>query len=139
MQTRDRSRPATQRRRQGVSVGRGWWDDGPVSRTRILGGLLVVGAGVAACVPVHNMLASRDIECRETPDELCLRIAELGLQQLNVEQLEADQGPIPTIFVYPEPCPMPNAVRCWIVEATNERGGSGVLVRQRADGSIGVD
>jgi hypothetical protein len=108
--------------------------------------LLVVAAAFAlvGCVPVRNALTDPDLVCEETPDDLCIWIAELGLAGLDLAALEAEIGPIPTIHVYPMRCnvesmgmTVQNARRCWIVEATNAQlRGLARAVVQQADGSL---
>ena len=95
------------------------------------------------CVQVRNMVADRDLVCRETPDDVCIRVADLGLSRLNLDQQESELGPIPTIQVYPVRCTsdefgsaVPNATRCWMVEATNENGGIGTGIFELPDGSL---
>ena len=107
--------------------------------------LVATALSSAGCVQVHNMVSDRDLVCRETPDDVCIRVADLGLSRLNVAQQERESGPIPTIQVYLVGCtadqfgvPVPNATRCWMVEATNEHGGIGVGVFERPDGSLRV-
>jgi hypothetical protein len=100
-----------------------------------------VALGLTACVPARNLATDRDLVCRETPDDLCIRIADLALSRMNVDAEERNVGRIPTIQVYPTPCadvgPAPAAVRCWTVEATAESGaGIGVGIFQQADGSL---
>ena len=108
--------------------------------------LLVVAVvfGLGGCVSVRNALADRDLVCRETPEDLCARIAEVGLTLLDVDAAERDYGPIPTVQVYPTGCTgeelgaeAPGAVRCWWVEAAAESGRArSVAVYERADGSL---
>ena len=106
--------------------------------------VLAVAFALVGCVPVRNLMADRDLICRDTPDDLCVRIADLGLTRLDVDAAERDVGRIPTIQVYPTGCTMeelgaesPGAVRCWWVEASAESGaGTLVAVYQRADGSL---
>ena len=114
---------------------------GPV-RVLLLG--LLVSAAIA-CVAARNLVADRDLVCRETPDDVCIRVAELALTRLEpaIAQEEPKRGRIPTIQVYPVPCtaeelgvPVPNATRCWMVEATNESGGVGVNVLENRNGSL---
>ena len=123
------------------------WDTAKVSwdpAVRLLLLVLLVPA-TGACVPVRNLVADRDLGCRETPDDVCMRVAELGLTRLDVAQAEREVGPIPTIQVYPVRCTeaelgvrVPDATRCWMVEATNEGGGIGVGVVERVDGSLAI-
>ena len=102
--------------------------------------VLVIGSG--GCVQARNILAERDLVCRETPDDLCIRIADLALTRMDVDAEEHNVGPIPTIQVYPMDCrdgggAAPAAVRCWMVDATAESGaGIGVEIYQQADGSL---
>ena len=103
--------------------------------------LAIVLTSSSGCVQARNILADRDLVCRETPDDLCMRIADLGLTRMDVDAEEHNVGRIPTIQVYPSDCQAefgaPAAVRCWSVEATAESGaGIGVGVYQQADGSI---
>ena len=105
--------------------------------------LVSVGLSSLACVQVRNMVADRDLDCRDTPDDVCIRVADLGLSRLDVAEQERERGPIPTIQVYPVPCTadefgsdIPNATRCWMVEATNESGGIGTGLYELPDGSL---
>jgi hypothetical protein len=93
----------------------------------------------SACVPVHNVLADRDLVCEDVPDDLCLRVAEVGLARLNVAEAESEVGRVPAITVRQEQCLGRTAVGCWSVEATNDQGGVGVIVFLRPDGSLAVD
>ena len=105
--------------------------------------LVAVALSGVACVQVRNMVADRDLECRDTPDDVCIRVADLGLPRLDIAQQEREGGPIPTIQVYPVRCTAdefgfhpPNATRCWMVEATNENGGIGTGIFEVPDGSL---
>ncbi len=105
--------------------------------------LVAMALSGAACVEVRNMVADRDLVCRETPDDVCIRVADLGLSRLDIAQVELEGGPIPTIQVYPVRCTadefgsqVPNATRCWMVEATNENGGIGTGIYELPDGSL---
>ena len=105
--------------------------------------LAAVAMASAGCVQVRNMVADRDLVCRETPDDVCIRVADLGLSRLNIAEQERGSGRIPTIEVYLVGCsadefgvPVPNATRCWMVEATNENGGIGIGVFELPDGSL---
>jgi hypothetical protein len=111
-----------------------------MSASRIAAVLLVAVATFAsACVPVHNVLADRDLVCKDIPDDLCLRVAEVGLARLNVAQAESEVGRVPAITVREEQCLGRGALRCWSVEARNDQGGIGVIVFLRSDGSLAVD
>lgn len=114
-------------------------------RTGLLLGWLVAATG--ACVAARNLVADRDLVCRDTPDDVCIRVAELALTRLEpaILEMESGRGRIPTIQVYPVPCtgdelgvPVPDATRCWMVEATNENGGVGVSVIETRKGSLRV-
>ena len=105
--------------------------------------LVAIALANAGCVQVRNMVADRDLVCRETPDDVCIRVAEFGLARMDVALQERELGPIPTIQVYPVGCTaeefgvaVPTATRCWMVDATNEKGGIGVGVFEQSDGSI---
>jgi hypothetical protein len=111
----------------------------------LLLGLLV--ATTSGCVAARNLVADRDLVCRETPDDVCIRVAELALTRLEpaIAEAEPRRGRIPTIQVSPVPCdeeelgfPVPNATRCWMVEATNETGGVGVHVLENENGTLEV-
>ena len=94
------------------------------------------------CVQARNLVADRDLVCRETPDDVCIRVADLALTRIDVDAEERNVGRIPTIQVYPVPCSDPGdaarpPVRCWTVEATADSGaGIGVEIYQAADGSL---
>ena len=96
----------------------------------------------AGCVQARNLVADRDLVCRETPDDLCIRLADFAVARMDVNAEERTVGRIPTIQVYPTPCSNPGdaarpAVRCWMVDATAESGaGIGVEIYQEADGSL---
>ena len=105
--------------------------------------LVAIALALAGCVQVRNMVADRDLVCRETPDDVCIRVADLGLSRMDVVEQERELGPIPTIQVYPVGCTadefgvaVPTAKRCWMVEATNEGGGIGIGVFESPDGSL---
>jgi hypothetical protein len=106
--------------------------------------VVAVAFAIIGCVSVRNALGDRDLVCSETPDDSCIRIADVGLTLLDVDKAERDYGPIPIIKVYPTGCtmdelgvPAPGAVRCWWVEASVESGrGASVAVYERADGSL---
>src|SRR5918993_3278809 len=94
--------------------------------------LVALALSAVACVEMRNMVADRDIDCRDTPDDVCIRVADLGLSRLDIAEQERERGLIPTIQVYPVRFTadefrshVPNATRCWMVEATNETGGIG--------------
>ena len=87
----------------------------------------------------REFLGGRELACTRTPEALCLRIADIGVGRLDLEQTEREVGPIRTIQVYPEPCTRDmgvDATACWMVEATNEHGGTGVDVIRSGDGSF---
>ena len=105
--------------------------------------LVTLALSSTACVQVHNMVADRDLVCRETPDDVCIRVADVGLSRLNIAQHERELGPIPTIEVYLVRCTaeefgtrVPNATRCWMVDGTNDNGGVGTGVFELPDGSL---
>ena len=105
--------------------------------------LVAMALSAVACVQVRNLVADRDLVCREVPEDVCIRVADLGLSRLNVAQQESDLGRIPTIQVYPVRCTaaefgsqVPNATRCCMVEATNENGGIGTGIYELPDGSL---
>jgi hypothetical protein len=105
--------------------------------------LVVLALSSAACVQVRNMVADRDLVCRDTPDDVCIRVADLGLSRLDVAEYEREAGPIPTVEVYQVRCTadefiadVPNATRCWMVDATNQNGGIGTGIYELPDGSL---
>ena len=103
--------------------------------------LLVVAVAFAlvGCLATRNSLADRDLVCRETPDDICIRVADLGLTQLDLSAAEREHDSIPIIQVYPTgwPADAPEAVRSWWVEAVAESGDLlAVPVYERADGSL---
>ena len=105
--------------------------------------LVIVALSSPACVQVRNVVADRDLVCRETPDDVCIRVADLGVSRLNIAEYEREGGPVPTIEVYPVRCTadefvsdVPNATRCWMVDATNQNGGIGTGVYELPDGSL---
>ena len=107
--------------------------------------VVVVALASMACVQVRNMFADRELLCHQTPDDVCIRVADLGLTRLDVAQEERRLGPIFTILVDPVGCnaeefgvPVPNATRCWMVEVSNDNGGARVGVFEQPDGSLRV-
>ena len=121
-----------------------------MSRSRIVRALLVtLLVSTGGCVPVHNLLADRELVCEGTPDDLCLRVADLGSGPrpgLDIDNREGIIGPTPKLSVIALPqerCWRPNlpdARRCWSVEAELDGGGSvDVGVVERGDGSLVID
>jgi hypothetical protein len=106
--------------------------------------IVAIAFGLGGCLSIRNALTDRDLVCQETPDDLCIRIAGLGLAGLELASLEAEIGPIPTIQVYPVRCnvesmgmTLQDARRCWVVEATNAQlAGPARTVVEQADGSL---
>ena len=102
--------------------------------------LAAVGEVIAACVPVHNMVADRDVDCRgTTPDDVCLRVAEAGVRGLQLESADPTHERYPVISVIYHPlCGTPRALRCWSVKADSDNGPA-VEVVEWPDGSIQVN
>jgi hypothetical protein len=107
--------------------------------------LAVLAATTIGCVAARNVVADRDLVCRDTPDDVCIRVADLALTRLDpaIAEEERKRGRIPMIQVYPIPCtaeelgfPVSDLTRCWTVEATNERGGVGVQVVENSKGTL---
>jgi hypothetical protein len=143
--------------------GQGWL---ATTRTHLTALALIVIAttGLAACAAVHEAVTGRHLTCFDTPDDLCIRVADLAMAQVltdladdpvmrdavgavNAAELtivvrptecaRIGRGPVGTRFSTPL---RPATTRCWRVEG--ERGPDdrvfGTWVYQDQEGTLGV-
>jgi hypothetical protein len=96
----------------------------------------------AACVSINESMTGRDLECEGTPEDVCIRVADLGEKLLASGMEESYPGREFIIIVYQADCPVGGtprgAARCWDVEfstKTNE-GGTGMTLFELPDGRI---
>ena len=102
----------------------------------------------AACAQVNEAINSRDRECNEVPDDICLRLAD-DLVSLWDRRATARDGPIVLVTVRPVDCSVvrPNAEtkHCWEVTSEGavlgggQRAGIGTYYFQTNDGRIFED
>jgi hypothetical protein len=116
--------------------------------------IAVTAIGLAACTAVNEVLTDRDLICEETPDDLCLRIADLAVRPLDraSEMTVTHVSPADCAMLGHGPNPrlvvpdggrqrrLPDATRCWYVEGTDTINdiGFGVWVYERPDGTLAM-
>jgi hypothetical protein len=116
------------------------------SRSILAGGCLALAMLTAAgCAQVNEAINSRDLECNEVPEDMCVRLADHAVGHWDAAN-DVQNGPIVRIVVRPIGCGdfehegmprRPGMVRCWGAEAWAEGGaGVGVGYYQNADGRI---
>jgi hypothetical protein len=120
--------------------------------------IAVATFGLTACVAVNETLTDRDLTCEATPDDLCLRVADVAVSDLSgrLDETRANPVTVTTVKVELTDCAdigrERTATRCWRVEATYIDGYSdipltaeiipgefGAWVYARPDGTLGVD
>ena len=98
----------------------------------------------AACVQINEVMNSRDLQCTDVPEDICITIADHFVTLLE-PQLLAEYGRLMKVKVTPFDCAAvrePAMARCWVVEAVSETGhGAGewlgdLYYYQRVDGTL---
>jgi hypothetical protein len=97
--------------------------------------MAVAACGLAACAAINETVTDRDIDCGDTAEDLCIRIADFALAQRAMSRdLRAT-----SVEIRPTDCPtIPQATGCWRIKAELEQsGGFGIWVYQNPDGTLG--
>ena len=107
-----------------------------------IGAVLALAAVLSiGCVGVNEQLTGRDLECGTTPEDLCVRAADLAEKVLAADIQERFREPeLVTIFVSQISCAETGVqrpvVRCWTVEVSGPGGGIGIDLFELPDGGL---
>ncbi len=98
--------------------------------------LVVAVMGLSACVAINEHIAGRDLICEGTPEDVCIRVADLVTSSLPDEITST----MSEMTIEPRACDADEAgdTRCWSIEALMIGGSAGASVHQHADGSLGM-
>ena len=116
-------------------------------RTAFAGAWMVLAMLTAsACQQLNEAINSRDLECTDAPDDICVRLADDIVGLWDARGVARD-GPIERVLVNPVDCsvikrPNPAMARCWEAAGTiaGSGGGSiGTYYVERVDGTLTDD
>ncbi len=119
----------------------------PIHRTVLSVALVAMVALVVACATVSEVVTGRDLTCEATPDDICIRVADLAVRELSVMLQEGrpDAIVMTTVKVGAADCAdldvmvERTATRCWYVEGTYPDGYADIPITSSiAPGSIGT-
>jgi len=101
-------------------------------RAALLAAILV---GAAGCRDVDQALKGRRLTCERTPEEVCIRVADMVDQWLGEMRTPTITG----MTVSPRACDAREIgdTACWSVNAVFEDGETDALVHEHADGTLG--
>lgn len=108
---------------------------------RLASGALVA-LSLTACVSINEAIRGHALQCQDTPDADCIRVADVALTFLAGDLADPDTGPIERVLVTPMDCTFVEdalATRCWEVEIVTVAGGAGQQVHERKDGTLHVN
>ncbi len=100
---------------------------------------LVMGC-VVGCRDVNQVVTGRQLTCDQTPEDVCIRVADLVATLLR----DMRAPTINTMSVKPRTCDGDEVgdTRCWWIDGTfqdgSEEGATSVQVHEHADGALGI-
>lgn len=110
--------------------------------------IVIATIGLVACVAINEAVTDRDLRCEATPDDLCVRIADLAVSAAADLDAQVDMEARKTMKVRPIDCSNIGreltATRCWRVEGGSLvddgfTSGFGRWVYERPDGTLGLE